>query len=449
LIFTIKPTYIGNLGITLITNILLAILALVGGILTARMLGPTGRGELAAIQTFPTILASLAMVGVPDALVYFSARQSESVGSMLSTSILIALTFCFPFAIAGYFLIPILLSSQSTEIVHGSRNYLWLLPVYATTGMLVHPLRGRNEIPSWNLVRIFPSALWLIVVGVLFIVGINNPVYLTNLYLIGMACLFFPTGILVLTRIKGSYKPASNYIHPFLAYGIPTAFSTIPYLLNSRLDQILLAAFFEPKLLGYYVVAISWSNTITPLTSVLPSVMLPHIASIQGQDQQIRTLTQNTRMGVIISMTLALLAALFSPLFIPFLFGSEFVSVIPISIVLSIAAGFLALKQVLEAGLLSLGKPKIVLAAESLGLMITATLLFILLKPYELVGASLTALVSYLAVTIFLVLAIHKIAIIPISEIIVPKRLEIYRLWERLKKGFISLFQMLTANTFT
>src|SRR5713101_4590346 len=55
------------------TNGLSAVLGITTGMLAARLLGPQGRGELAAIQTWPSFIATLAMLGLPEALVYYSA----------------------------------------------------------------------------------------------------------------------------------------------------------------------------------------------------------------------------------------------------------------------------------------------------------------------------------------------------------------------------------------
>ena len=79
--------------------------------IAARLLGPHGRGELAAIQTTPSFFGSFAMIGMPEALVYFSAQkpaqqdviwgpQSGSPGGSA------------PFTAAAYLAMPLLLHAQ-------------------------------------------------------------------------------------------------------------------------------------------------------------------------------------------------------------------------------------------------------------------------------------------------------------------------------------------------
>ena len=56
---------------TFLANIALYVLAAATGPLAARLLGPDGRGALAAIQLWPGAIATVAMLGLPDSIAYF------------------------------------------------------------------------------------------------------------------------------------------------------------------------------------------------------------------------------------------------------------------------------------------------------------------------------------------------------------------------------------------
>src|SRR5665811_192160 len=93
-----RATYL----LTLLTNLTLAGINAITGVAIARLLGPEGRGQLAAIQTVPTIVAAIAMVGQTDALVYFAAKNRDRVRDYLATSVLIALAVAVLSAIAAF-----------------------------------------------------------------------------------------------------------------------------------------------------------------------------------------------------------------------------------------------------------------------------------------------------------------------------------------------------------
>src|SRR5262249_21288164 len=118
------------------TNVLLAMIGLATSILAARLLGPAGRGELAAIQTWPAVVATVALLGLPDAVVYFTARRPDRGGSYLGSAMALALLASAPFMALGYLVMPLVLAAQSSEVVHAARWYLVIVPLFASVGML-------------------------------------------------------------------------------------------------------------------------------------------------------------------------------------------------------------------------------------------------------------------------------------------------------------------------
>jgi O-antigen/teichoic acid export membrane protein len=77
-----------NTVITATVNLVLAVLGMMSGVLAARLLGPHGRGELAAIQTWPGVIGTLAMLGMPEAIVYYSARDERGAGRYLGSAVI-------------------------------------------------------------------------------------------------------------------------------------------------------------------------------------------------------------------------------------------------------------------------------------------------------------------------------------------------------------------------
>ena len=263
------------------------------GIKAARLLGPAGRGELAAIETWPAFLAVVGGIGISEALVYFSARKPDRAGEWLST--LNSNDFGCLYSIYPDWLSihACSLPSQSDEIVITSRQYLWYLPIMAVVGMLPHPLRGRDDLVVWNFVRILPSLVWVCILIACSIQLIDDPVAVAYFYLIGLALLILPTGWIVLRRLPGSYKPSTGYLSPMLKYGIPSMLSTLPYNLNLKLDKMIMVGFLGPNSLGLYVVAVAWSGAIIPLITAMPMVMVPRVvARVKNKNKTVYWLNQ-------------------------------------------------------------------------------------------------------------------------------------------------------------
>src|SRR5438270_13938129 len=64
-------------GETFVTNVLAAVFGLASGVLLARLLGPSARGEFALVTTGMVLAATMAQVSVSQAVVYFTPQQSK------------------------------------------------------------------------------------------------------------------------------------------------------------------------------------------------------------------------------------------------------------------------------------------------------------------------------------------------------------------------------------
>ena len=91
------------------------------------------------------------------------------------------------FALAGYLLIPHVLSAQSPRIIQAARVYLILMPIYALVGLPYQLLRGIQRYRLWNVMRLAPSLIWLGVLIVAISLRVIDPVRLTAAFLLLLA----------------------------------------------------------------------------------------------------------------------------------------------------------------------------------------------------------------------------------------------------------------------
>jgi O-antigen/teichoic acid export membrane protein len=417
----------------MIANLTLAGIGMLTGIIAARLLGPDGRGELTAIQTWPTFIASLAMLGFPEAITYYSAKRPENAARYLTTAVFSTLAVSGFFILIGYIFLPYLLDAQSLEIVRASQLYLLLIPIFSIVGMLYHPLRGRNDLIVWNILRLSPSIGWLFVLILAVVLDIYSAIWLAKAYLIVLTLSFFPIFTVVRWRIPGPYKPDTKVIKPLMMYGLPSVASTLPSYLNLRLDQMIMVAFINPTLLGIYAASVAWGSAIVPVISALGIVAFPKIASISDNVEKINSLIQSIHQGLIIGSFLSFLLILLTPIFIPILFGQEFTPAIPSAILLVIAGFISSVNLILEEGTRGLGKPKSVLYAEVVGLFFTCIALFLLLRPLDIIGAAVSSIVGYSMITLVLLYQLVKETGCTIKELLIPTSLDFYQIMAKTK----------------
>jgi len=423
-----------HVAITMGTNVTLMLLGLVTGTLAARLLGPTGRGELAAIQVWPTAIATIAMLGMPEALVYFSGRFRNQAGRYLSSSIALILLACPLFIAVGYWAMPILLSAQPDWVIYAARWYLLIIPINAFVGTAFHPLRGQSDFTVWNALRLGPPIGWLTLLVVAMILKLSSPILLAAGYLAILFLYAFPVFYIVTRRILGPFRPNPSKWGELLRYGLPCMFTAMPQLLNLRLDQMLMATLLPPRNLGLYVVAVAWSNGLRPLLSALGTVLFPKVASLSEESARKETLAQGVRLGVVAAGAVAVLIMAVTPIFIPLLFGRDFTAAVPAALVLVAASAVLSFNIVLEEGLRGLGHPKAVMWAELLGLIVTGALLALLLRPLGIMGAAIASLSAYSIVAICLLIQAVHLTGLSLRRLLCPNLQEILTAWRQIRR---------------
>jgi O-antigen/teichoic acid export membrane protein len=423
----------GNIAVTLAANIGIAGLTLITGILAARLLGPDGRGTLAAIQTWPTFLAAIATLGLPDATVYFSARDPDRAGRFMTSAIILSLLASAPFVAIGYVLMPHLLAAQSPETVAYARQYLWLIPVLAVMGMSFHPLRGRNDLAAWNVVRISPTVGWLFLLLAAWHFQILSAGWIAVAYVVVLAALIVPLHAIVRLRVPGSFRPDVTAWRPMLRYGLSSIAGSIPQILNVRLDQMIMVGMLAPGALGLYAIAASWSAALFPLVGAVGSVLFPRVAGQVGERERVASLSQGTRLGSVASLVAASIVLVATPFAIPLLFGTAFAPAIPAGLILVAAAGVAGLNGILQEGARGLGHPIVILWSEGLGVVVGVSFLLVLLPLYGIVGAAMASLVGYSVTTAVLVYSIGRITGCGPMALICPNRGDLMMLRERIR----------------
>lgn len=413
-----RRSYVANTALNAAANIVLAGLGMVSGVLAARLLGPHGRGELAAIQTWPGFIGSLAMLGMHDALAYYSAGSPSEAGSYLASAMVVALASSLPFMVLGYLVMPLLLHAQRLGIVWAGRWYLLVAPVYALIGLPRYPFQGREDFIPWNAMRIAPNLLWIAVLLVAWTSSLTTPAFLAGANLVAMVFLVYPFGVLTVRRIPGPFRPDRRKLPSLLSYGLPCMATMVPQTLNLRLDQMLMAALLPPRDLGLYVVAVAWSGAVAPLLSALSAVTMPAVASASDHRQSVRRLISGVQAAAALALVLAVTLAAITPAAITFFFGASFRAAVPVALVLVPAAAVLGLNSVLQEGLRGLGRPYAVLQAELAGLLATAMALTAMLRPMGIMGAAIASLLGYATVTTALLLNARRYAGVSASTLL-------------------------------
>ena len=365
-----------------------------GGIIIARAVGPTVRGEYAAVTAWMSVLIIVGGLGQPTALVYYVARESLRARDYVATSRAIMLATGMVALVAGFLLAPVLGHGLPT-VTDGYRIAFGISIVSFVAGSFTASLQAR-DLHLWNVVRLTQPALGLIGIVVLW--------RLRQLTLDAALIVIATSMLLQLAWAYGYCRRTGlapgrvhvSLIRPLLRYGTAQIASHAPATLNATLDQLVLSQTVPAADLGRYAIAVSISLLPMPLVTAIGNVAFPRLA---GQRDVTNATFQLQRRSVLASAGLA--AALIVPLaaasywLVPLVFGAAYRGAVPMLWMLTPGSVFLACGQVAGDLLMGRHQQAVVAWAQGIAAVFTVALLIALLPLVGVYGAAIASTVSY------------------------------------------------------
>jgi len=371
-----------------VTNLAVTGLQVITGVLLARMLGPKGRGQLLAIQALPLIVGTFGMLGLQEALIYFGARAPKRIGNYAVSATALISLLGVPIVGASLLLTPWFLREQTAEVIHAGQIYLGLFFIHALTSLSTTTARAAHDISLWNRLRVVPPFLWLALILLLQATDRLEAITLTQAYL---AVLFVWCWIAILParRHYGESCALRPSLWPqMLRYGLPVAVGGTPRVLNTRIDQLIIAGIFAAEDLGLYGVAVSWSALMLLPGTAMIGVAFSKIAGMRDGTQQ-RSFARKAlwTLAAISLLTAAALAAA-APIAIPLLFTAEFGGAVPVAIALCFGMVLRNVVQMAQNLMMGVGKPGVVMYSEWAGLATLLGLILFLTPRFGLNGVA-------------------------------------------------------------
>jgi O-antigen/teichoic acid export membrane protein len=388
-----------NVARTAVFNVGAALAAGVSGIIIARSLGPSARGDYAAISVWLIVAFTIGDLGLTAATTFFVARDPQRRRDYLATSRVITASTGLAALLIGFLIAPFL-ARHHPELTTSYR--LAALVCCATLlGFGYTAALQAMNMAHWNVVRSSQPVLYLLAVIALWATGrleLTTALIALVVTMIAQSALAYAycwkQGIT-------SGRPAVALVKPMTRYGVGELANTGPYLVISRLDQIVLAFTTTSAGLGHYAVASSLTNLALPLVSALGHVAFPRLASNTLSEANSALLRRRSILasgGIGIALMAALGIA--APWFVPIAFGVEFKDSIKLIWMLAPAGVFLPCAKVCADLLRGYGQPLSVAYVQGISALVMVALLTVLVpilaERGAAVAASATAAISFL-----------------------------------------------------
>jgi O-antigen/teichoic acid export membrane protein len=379
---------------TAVFNVASTATAGLGGIILARVFGPTVRGEYAAIMAWFGIALMIGSMGQPAALCFYVARDSQNAREYVATSRAMMLVTGAMALALGMLLAP-LLARGNPGVAAGYRIAFGATIIAFVGASYTFSLQAR-DLYRWNLVRVSQPILGLIAVCALWrleLLTLNTALaVLVVTMLLQLAWAYYFCRCIRLAPGRAHI----SMVRPLAAYGAAQIVALTPAAVNAQLDQLVLSQTVSLADLGRYAIAVSLTSLPLPVVAAIGNVAFPRLATE-------RTVTAAThrlqRRAVIGSAGIAV--ALLVPLgvvaywLVPFVFGASYRAAVPLLWILTPGAVFLACGQVVGDLLRGRNFPIVVAWAQGLAAIFTVVLLLILLPIIGVYGAAVASTIAY------------------------------------------------------
>jgi O-antigen/teichoic acid export membrane protein len=375
-------------------NVASMLAAGLGGVIVARALGPTVRGEYAAITAWFGVALIVGGMGQPAALCFYVARDPERAPQYVATSRAMML-ITGAFALAAGMLLASILARGHPGVATGYRIAFGASILAFVGASYTFSLQAR-DLRRWNVVRVSqPIASVIVMVGLWLLRRLT----LDTALIVVAATMFLQLGWAYRCCRLVGLAPGRMHaamVRPLASYGAAQIAALTPATLNAQLDQLVLSQTVPPADLGRYAIAVSLTLLPVPLVAAIGNVAFPRLAAQSSVTEATRRLQ---RIAVLGSAGIA--AAILLPLaagaywLVPLVFGTAYRGAVPLLWILSPGTVFLACGQVVGDLLRGRNYPLVVAWAQGLAAVFTVALLLALLPVVGVAGAAIASTVAY------------------------------------------------------
>ena len=248
-----------------------------GGIILARTVGPSVRGDYAAISAWFGVVLMVGAIGQPAALCFYVAREPLRAREYVATSRAMMLTTGAVSLSIGMVFAP-LLAHGNTQVTIGYRIAFATSVVAFVAASYTFSLQAR-DLQRWNVVQFSQPLLSLVAIVVLW-----------RLRLLTLDAAMVVLSATLTLQLIWAYRCCRctglapghaqlRLVGPLAKYGVAQIAAVAPALLNAQLDQLVLSQTVPSADLGRYAVAVSLTLIPVPLTSAIGNVAFPRLAA--------------------------------------------------------------------------------------------------------------------------------------------------------------------------
>ncbi|MFK4343370.1 MULTISPECIES: lipopolysaccharide biosynthesis protein [unclassified Paenibacillus] len=409
---------------TSFNNFFVLIVTTLTSILTARMLGVEGKGELAAVLFWPTLIGSVLSFGLPTSLIYNLKKKTGTTEQLLALSLWIQLPASLLAGAVAWICMPLWLNGYGADIVHLSQLYCAAaVPLAVLTALTTALSQGLDRFSVYNGLLFYYPLLNFIGLVTLWLMGLLN-VQLAGAVNFAASFLALVWAFLRLRKHMNlrTFRPFTSrqVLRPYYSYGARVYGMELMGTLSTQTDKIVIVALLSPKAFGLYSVVYALSRVFNVVQNAVTNVTFPKVTGME-HSKIVKTVGRAFRISMA-AMLIVIVPALFIGRYmLGLLYGPAFLEASLTFYLLSLECIIGGGSWILASAFNALGRPGLVLFRQIVAYAITVGLFFICTPIFGLDGIAIALLVGACVRLAFSLFSFPMFFDVPLSRIIFDK----------------------------
>ena len=386
---------------TLISRILILAINVATGVITARTLGPDGRGIQATIILWPQFIAQMLTLGLPSALIYNFKRYPQEKSALFTAVLTLGTGLgCLATSI-GIIFLPYWLSQYSPKVIIIAQLFMLFAPASLLTLIFMSALEARSEFTIANQLRYLSPLFTVVSLIILALLGKLTPLTAGLSYLLPLVPMLVWSLIYLWQKFQPCWQGLGKAYKRLLSYGLRSYGVDLIGVFSMYLGQALVVGMLSSEIMGMYTVALSISRMLNVIQSSIVVVLLPKTAA-KPKDEVVDLTTKAARISIFLASLGALGGIILGPILLKLLYGAEFLQATLVLRILLVDITVNSTTWIYAQAFMALGKPGIVTILQCVGLGLSWPLMLLLIPQYGMEGAGLALLLSSIVRLIFI-----------------------------------------------
>jgi O-antigen/teichoic acid export membrane protein len=386
--------------------------ALAVGVLTARILGPAGKG-IYALPVIQSGLVATAFPGLSSATSYFLLNGNAKAG------ILRPITITSIFFVAAGSLVVLLVAALS--------NALWAapaaiasLPAAAMAMAVTGYVTGIKRVRYSSTFAIVTTLVTLVLTVLGFFIIARTPLTAIVAWVASTTVVSLLAWVAMAMHARKLGPGVPVDLRAYVRLALSVAATSIVSMLNYRGDLYAVAILLPPFDLGLYSVATSAPQALLLPTQVAATVTSPHIGALE-RPAAARLAGRCVRNNMLLAVLMCVILFAFAPLVVHAFYGAAFLPLVGSLRILLVGVVAYALGSPVSAYYtLKMARPHVPLLFAGVSAAACIALCIVLIPHFGIDGAAIASSAGYIAGQVLALRYFTRDTGIPLRTILIP-----------------------------